>query len=213
LYDMGLGTERDFGQAAHWFALAAAQGNADGEFDLGMSYLHGEGVEQDYTLARECSSSALHHGDGGRSASGIAMTYEHGAHADYARKLLAGTGRQHKRDSEGQYGVCRISAQGLGGPADYPEAVKWCTNLAETGDEWGEYGMGRIYEDEIVAPIDLVKAAEWYKKSAEQWNPPSQLRLGLLYSEGKGVKRDLNQSLYVDIRGWLREASRCDRLS
>jgi hypothetical protein len=94
LYDMGLGTERDFGQAAHWFALAAAQGNADGEFDLGMSYLHGEGVEQDYTLARECSSSALHHGDGGRSASGIAMTYEHGAHADYARKLLAGTGRQ-----------------------------------------------------------------------------------------------------------------------
>jgi uncharacterized protein len=61
--------------------------------------------------------------------------------------------------------------------------------------------MGRICEDGIVVPIDFVKAAEWYRKSAEQWNP-AELSLGDMYSEGKGVKRDLIKAyMWVAVAG------------
>jgi TPR repeat protein len=38
---------------------------------------------------------------------------------------------------------------------------------------------------------DLAKAAEWYGKSAEQGNPAAELSLGAMYSDGRGVQRDL----------------------
>jgi uncharacterized protein len=82
LYTRGLGTEKDFAKAAHLYTLAAAQHNVDGEFDLGVCYLNGEGVEQNSTLARKWMALALAHGDGGRSANGLGLTYETGPQAN-----------------------------------------------------------------------------------------------------------------------------------
>ena len=191
LYDMGLGTEKDYEQAAYWYRLAAAQRNPEGEYDLAMCYLHGEGVEHDQTLARKWFSLALKHGDGGRSANGMGLTYEDGSQKNYAEAF-----RWYKKGAEmdfgeAQFNVCRMTAQGLGIPPDYPEAIKWCSKLADSGDPWGQFGMGRIYENGTGVPPNLVKAFQWYLKSAEQGNPAAQLSVGVMYADGIGVQPDL----------------------
>jgi TPR repeat protein len=60
MYDKGLGVLQDYKTAVQWWTLAAEQGNADAQYNLGLSYYKGEGIPQDdkiavkwYTLAAE----------------------------------------------------------------------------------------------------------------------------------------------------------------
>jgi hypothetical protein len=49
--DLGQPPVQDFTQAAVWFLKAAAQGNADAQFNLGLLYQNGQGVPKDPSLA------------------------------------------------------------------------------------------------------------------------------------------------------------------
>jgi TPR repeat protein len=51
MYDNGQGVTQDFKEAVKWFGLAAADGVAIAQFDLGLMYAIGEGVTQDYASA------------------------------------------------------------------------------------------------------------------------------------------------------------------
>jgi hypothetical protein len=44
--------QQEFTEAAKSFQSAANKGNADAQFNLGLMYLNGEGIEQDYQKAR-----------------------------------------------------------------------------------------------------------------------------------------------------------------
>jgi TPR repeat protein len=41
----------DYAQAVKWYRLAADQGDADAQFNLGFMYASGQGVPKDYVLA------------------------------------------------------------------------------------------------------------------------------------------------------------------
>lgn len=47
----GRGVAKDYAEAVKWFRLAADQGDADGQYSLGISYWMSEGVLQDYAQA------------------------------------------------------------------------------------------------------------------------------------------------------------------
>ena len=60
MYDNGEGVPQDDAEAVRWFRLAAEQGEARAQFNLGIRYANGEGVPQDdaeairwYRLAAE----------------------------------------------------------------------------------------------------------------------------------------------------------------
>jgi TPR repeat protein len=60
MYDRGNGLTRDYREAARWFRLAAEQGDASAQVNLGVMYAHGRGVPHDdkeaakwYRLAAE----------------------------------------------------------------------------------------------------------------------------------------------------------------
>jgi TPR repeat protein len=60
MYYYGEGVSQDINEAAKWFRLAAEQGYAKAEYNLGLMYDKGEGVRQDtneafkwYRLAAE----------------------------------------------------------------------------------------------------------------------------------------------------------------
>ena len=44
MYTVGLGVEKNYAEAARLFRLSADQGNAAGQFSMGMAYLHGIGL-------------------------------------------------------------------------------------------------------------------------------------------------------------------------
>ena len=47
----GQGVIQDYAEALQWFKLAAAQGNANAQLNIGIMYRKGEGVIQDYVRA------------------------------------------------------------------------------------------------------------------------------------------------------------------
>ena len=51
MYDNGQGVPQDYVQAAKWYRLAADQGNATAQSNLGGMYASGQGVPKDYVLA------------------------------------------------------------------------------------------------------------------------------------------------------------------
>lgn len=51
-YETGEGRPQDYGQARHYYELAANQGHTDAQFCLGYLYYTGHSVAQDYELVR-----------------------------------------------------------------------------------------------------------------------------------------------------------------
>lgn len=221
-YHNGLGVKKDQVQAVHWYALAAAQGDSTAEFNLGMCYHHGEVLQSDDTEKNRAAaikwfSLALSHGHES-AANGLGLVYEHSSSPDYEEAFRWYSKGAELGDAEAAYNACRLTAQGLGAPSDYAQALELCSQAAN-GDSrqtssWGQYGLGRIYEDGLGVPQDYSKAAVWYRKSAEQMNPASQLRLGDLYADGKGVKRDLIEAyMWIAIAGSLGNPDAMDHLN
>jgi TPR repeat protein len=51
MYDEGHGVPQDYKEAVKWYRLAAEQGDAFAQYNLGAMYAEGLGVLQDYVLA------------------------------------------------------------------------------------------------------------------------------------------------------------------
>ena len=51
MYDKGQGVPQDYKTAVKWYRLAAEQGDADAQYNLGVMYDKGRGVPQDYKTA------------------------------------------------------------------------------------------------------------------------------------------------------------------
>lgn len=51
MYAEGRGVTQNYVEAAKWYRLAAAQGDAQAQNNLGFMYDNGQGVTQDYILA------------------------------------------------------------------------------------------------------------------------------------------------------------------
>ena len=55
--------EQDYEQAVRWYAKAAAQGNARAQFNLGVCYENGNGVECDMDMAAALYTAAAEQGN------------------------------------------------------------------------------------------------------------------------------------------------------
>ena len=51
MYVQGQGVPQDYAEAMKWYRLAADQGNAPAQNDLGALFFMGQGVPQDFVLA------------------------------------------------------------------------------------------------------------------------------------------------------------------
>ena len=58
MYAKGQGVRRNYAEAVKWYRLSAEQGYAEAQMYLGLNYLMGEGVPQDYVLAHMWSNLA-----------------------------------------------------------------------------------------------------------------------------------------------------------
>ena len=58
MYDTGVGVAQDAAEAVRWFRLAAEQGDALAQFDLGVMYATGGGVPQEDAAAQPRDLSA-----------------------------------------------------------------------------------------------------------------------------------------------------------
>ena len=62
MYSNGEGVKQDDVEAVKWYLKAAEQGNANAQFNLGISYYKGEGVKRNPSKAKEWFRKACENG-------------------------------------------------------------------------------------------------------------------------------------------------------
>ncbi len=100
LWEIGLGTKKNYSEAAHWYALAALQGHTKAQYNLGMMLIEGRGVRLNNAKAAEYFRKAATQGH---------------AKAQYNLGILYQTGRGVRKDpTQARYWFNRAKANGVG---------------------------------------------------------------------------------------------------
>jgi S1-C subfamily serine protease len=173
----GRGVPQDFAEAVRWYRLAAAQGNAPAQNNLGAMYGNGEGVPQDYAEAARWYRLAADQGYAPAQFN-LGATYDDGKGVpqDYAEavrwyRLAAAQGNA---SAEFNLGVMYYNGQGV--PQNYAEAVRWYRLAAAQGNAIAQLKLGAAYVLGQGVTQDDVQAYMW-------------LNLGATRSDGELRKR------------------------
>lgn len=173
-YSQWLDTQQDeFSKLAfHYYTLSANQNYSIAQYNLGLCYENGCGIEINllkslyyYELsAKQGNASAQFH---------LGTIYENGDFNSLTKLEN------------------NVELRNLQLAFEYYESA------AKNGLAIAQFNLGICYEYglEDVLMKDYEKAAIWYTESAQQNHPPSQYTLGLFYEYGKGVDKNLITSM------------------
>ena len=201
MYDQGEGVPQDYKLAVEWYRIAAEQGEARAQSNLGYMYDQGKGVPQDYKLAVEWYRKAAEQGNA-QAQFNLGYMYAGGKGVPQDYKLAV---EWHRKAAEqgnaiAQFNLGVMYAGGKGVPQDYKLAVDWYRKAAEQGNAQAQFNLGYMYDQGKGVPQDYKLAVEWYRKAAEQGYASAQLNLGCMYGNGKGVpQNDLNAYAWFNL--------------
>ena len=201
-YYYGRGVEKSLKAAVRYYTLAAEQGNADAQLNLGWcyergewSYERGEGVEKDlnkavywYTKAAEQGQAQAQHN------LGLCYAYGQGVEIDQKKAVYWYTkaAEQGHAGSQNNLGLCYKKGEGV--EKDLKKAVYLFTKAAEQGEVNAQFNLGVCYYHGEGAEKDLNKAVEWYEKAAEMGYRDAKSCLRFCYYSGEGIIKDVEKA-------------------
>lgn len=163
---------RDYATAVREWQPLAEQGNADAQVHLGLLYLLGQGVLQDFQRAFDWYRKAAEQ-DHVEASFRLGLMYANGegiprdmARARYWRLKAVELGEPIDFWYFGL--ICENGRLGL--PIDYVCAAYWHTNAAEKGYEAAQISLAWLYAAGKGRPKDLVRAYAWFNIAAAQSN-------------------------------------------
>lgn len=177
--------EQDFEKSTYWWEKLASTGNAIGQFNTGLHYAKGAGVERDFSKAAEWMRLAAENGD--EDAPEVAALYA-GA-AEMLKKAEAGDA---DAQAEAATFYMRIggSLYQYGSDDDYAAAFAWAQKAAVQGSLEGMYCLALCYEHGRGTLANAKLAADTYEKAARAGHAPSQWNYAVCYFNGIG--RDID---------------------
>lgn len=167
--------EEKYVEAVKWFKLAAEQGNADAQYNLGDCYFLGNGVEKDlkeavkwYKLAAEQGSADVQYdlGDCYYLGNGVEVDYKE------SLKWYRLSAEQGNADSQNMVGICYYFGRGV--EIDYKEAINWFKLAEAQGKIIAKFNIGRCYENGFGVDKNEAEAVKWYKLGAAAGDKNSQ---------------------------------------
>ena len=172
---------------------AAARGDEDSQYQLGLALREGRGFKADPREALLWFSLAGANGVA-EAAIEAARAYEQGSGTRrdlteaarwWYRAADLGNESARKRFVDM---VLAGQARGAGGPA----GARWIEDVAAAGNYPAQLMLGRIFEKGLGVAPDLLKAERWYRQAAFlAGDPEARFRLGrMLLSEIGFVERD-----------------------
>lgn len=179
---------------------AAKQGDVEAQNNLGLMYVKGKGVPQDYAEAAKWFRKAAEKGFAPAQYN-LGITYQvgKGAPQDYAEaaRWYLKAAEQGHADAQNNLGFMYQNGEGV--PQDYAKTVKWWLKAAEQGHAYAQYNLGMIYSSGLQ---DNTEAARWLLKAAEQGIADAQFNFGLILEKGRGVPQD-----FASAKVWYGEAA------
>lgn len=181
----------------------AEEGDMDAQYELGVRYIEGDGVEQSaekavewfrksagqgYAAAQNHLGVCYENGDGvEQSAEKAVMWYRKAAEQGYAL-------------AQNNLGVCYYDGDGVEQSAQ--KAVQWFRKAVEQGCAAAQNNLGMCYDNGDGVGKSAAKAVVWYRKSAEQGYVIAQYNLGVCYANGEGVVKSAEEAVV-----WYRKAA------
>lgn len=183
--------------AFYLFMQSANQGNAIGEYYVGMCYLYGNGTKKDNQKAFEyIKKSAIQGNDDAQYSLGVAYEYGTGTSVD---EKLAFEWYQKSAEQENPRGMFRIGHAYLFGwmtEADREKALDYLFKSASKGDDEAQAYLGASFIVGDFTEVDYNKAFYWLSTSVSI-NKNSRMALfylGLCYRYGFGVAKNEQQA-------------------
>lgn len=140
--------------------LAAEQGDAMAQNNLGNMYLNGNGVPQDYTEANMWLCLAANQGSAEAQVTlGAMYANGEGVPEDYKEAMKWFRLAAEQGNARAQNNLGSTYRRGLGVPQDYAEAAKWYRLAAEQGLANAQYTLGVMYARGDGVRQDFVEAS------------------------------------------------------
>ena len=207
---VGKGSPWDKTKTGRALRKAAAQGDANAQYRLGLLYAgagwtgpNRYGVLQDFEEAVFWWKKAADQGnDQAQFSLGRAYTEGEGVPQDHveAARWYRKAADQGGVEAQGLLGLAY--ATGMGVPQDYAEAARWYRKAADQGNTTAQFLLGSACAKGEGVPQDYPEAVRWWKKAADHGDVEAQLNLGVSYAKGEGVPQD-----YAEAYFWANLAS------
>jgi TPR repeat protein len=169
----------------------AEAGDALAQYNLGVIYGRGEGVEQDYALALKWYRKAADQGLAEAQYNlGVIYVDGEGIEQDYVQALKWYNLSAAQGYAGAQNNLGLMFDNGNGVARNSAEAVKWYRLSAAQGYALAQYNLGVMYENGRGVGQNYVQALEWYRKAVNQGLAEAQNNLGLMFDNGNGVARN-----------------------
>ena len=182
---------------------SAEKKNGEAEYQMGLCYMDGKGVQKDEKQAFLCFEKAALQGHADAQCKlGDCYYWAKGVTQDYTRaaKWYRKSAEQGNHDAQTMLGICYCFGQGVT-KSDYSSFL-WMLKGAEGGNAVAQYLVASDYEYGTGTLKNPKTAFEWFQKSAEQGYDAAQCRMGLYYELGTDVQKDYEKAVQ-----WYRKAA------
>lgn len=195
LYTEGVAVKRDLSRASDYFRRAAARGDANAAFSLGVNLLEGQGVAVDRVAAqKQFQAAATKNHPGALYNLGVLMV-ESQAAPDFPKAIAFFKRASDAGSADAAYSLGVLYRQGRGVGRDDSEALTWFRKAAD------ENNVPAMIEFAIMAfngqgmKADEALAARYFLKAAQRNNPVAQNRAARLLVAGRGIAPDMVEGM------------------
>lgn len=200
----------DYEKAFEFFMKSALQGNKEAQYNLGICYQFGQGVEKDvvqsakwfekaasqgHSMAQFKYASALHFGSGIKANVNDAIVWYKRAIENnnlYAKNNLA-TLFLFYDPTNSEMGASEKKE--LGFPEHYEEGIKYLQECEAAGIASSYLNLGIAYFYGVAVKKDPEKSKYYYEKAIATGEFRGLYNLGMLYMNGEGVKKDEKKAI------------------
>jgi TPR repeat protein len=160
----------------------ARAGDTEAQYELGIMYLKGQGVEQDREQALLWLQKASDGGDQQATSKLSRVKKEQEKFEELSASAQTG-------DIDAQYEVAMMYLKGRGVHQSGKQARKWLGKAAEQGDARAITRLGIVNYKGEDGPIDYPQALELFNRVSGT-SALAQYYLGEIYANGSGVEQD-----------------------
>ena len=194
---------KNYTEAARLYRIAAEQGHADAQNNLGYCNEKQLGVAKDLTEAVKWYRKAAEQGQADAQCN-LAYCYETatGVAKDFTEAAKWYRKAAERGYARAQYYLGCCYEKGLGVVKNHSEATYWYRKAAEQGHVQAQHNLGYCYEKGLGVARNPSEAVKWYRKAAEQGQADAQCNLGYCYEKGLGVEKDPKEAAK-----WYRKAA------
>ena len=169
-FDFGCGgVAKDYAEAVRLYRLAAAQGHAGAQCNLGVKFANGQGVAQDHAEAARLYRLSAAQGNA-QAQSNLGGMFKNGQgvaqdHAEAVRLYSVAAAQGH---AMAQTSLGNMFKKGQGVAQDHAEAVRLLRLAAAQGLAGAQCNLGFMFENGEGVAQDYAEAVRLYRLAAAQ---------------------------------------------